>query len=68
MTLNNRLHKLVRHSNHDTLIQKAPTLHTLRHSVATHLLHRGVKIEQIAKLLGHSSIESTQIYLHHSIN
>jgi integrase/recombinase XerD len=39
-------------------------LHTLRHSIATHLLMGGMKLENIAKFLGHKSIESTQIYTH----
>jgi integrase/recombinase XerD len=39
-------------------------LHTLRHSIATHLHQNGMSIEQIAKFLGHSSLESTQIYTH----
>ena len=38
--------------------------HTLRHSIATHLLQSGMQIEDIAKFLGHSSLESTQIYTH----
>jgi integrase/recombinase XerD len=38
--------------------------HTLRHSIATHLLQSGMKIEDIAKFLGHASLESTQIYTH----
>ena len=38
--------------------------HTFRHSIATHLLQSGMKIEDIAKFLGHSSLESTQIYTH----
>ena len=39
-------------------------LHTLRHSIATHLLQNGMKVEQISKFLGHSSLNSTQIYTH----
>jgi len=39
-------------------------IHTLRHSIATHLLENGMSIEQIAKFLGHSSLESTQVYTH----
>lgn len=45
-------------------IDKSIGLHTLRHSIATHLLQGGMKLEHIAKFLGHSSLESTQIYTH----
>lgn len=38
--------------------------HSLRHSIATHLLESGMSIEEISKFLGHSSLESTQIYTH----
>jgi integrase/recombinase XerD len=40
------------------------TLHTLRHSIATHLLKAGMSLERIAQFLGHKSLESTQIYTH----
>lgn len=40
------------------------SLHKLRHSIATHLLQSGMKLEQIARFLGHSSLESTTIYTH----
>lgn len=45
-------------------INKHAGLHTLRHSIATHLLQNGMSIEQIAKFLGHSTLESTQVYTH----
>ncbi len=39
-------------------------LHTLRHSIATHLLQSGMSLEHIALFLGHRSLDSTQIYTH----
>lgn len=46
------------------LARKGVTLHTLRHSFATMLLHRQVDLISLQRLLGHASIESTAIYLH----
>ena len=48
----------------ETIRAKRITLHTLRHSIATHLLQNGMTIENIALFLGHSSLKSTQIYTH----
>ena len=45
-------------------IKKRVTIHTLRHSYATHLLEAGVNIRRIQQYLGHSSLSSTMIYLH----
>lgn len=45
-------------------LDKQFSTHTFRHSIATHLLQSGMDIEEIAKFLGHSSLESTQIYTH----
>lgn len=45
-------------------IDKEAGLHALRHSIATHLLQSGMELEQIKRFLGHSSLESTQIYTH----
>ena len=38
--------------------------HTLRHSIATHLLQNGMKLERISEFLGHSFLDSTQLYTH----
>ena len=61
-----RLQRLIQLSGNAELIRKEVHLHTLRHSIATHLLHNGMKLERIKEFLGHSSLESTQIYTHYA--
>ena len=63
-SLCNRLTKIVEATQDKTIIEKQITPHILRHSIATHLLEKGADIETISQFLGHSSLESTQIYTH----
>ena len=55
---------LVGRCGHAEMAAKRPGLHTLRHSIATHLLHEGMDIEHIRQFLGHKSLDTTQIYTH----
>lgn len=41
------------------------SLHNLRHSIASHLLHQGLSMEYVRDFLGHHHLESTQVYLNH---
>ena len=58
--LNQRLKQLAEKAG----ITRKISLHVLRHSIATHLLQNGMKLDQIQLFLGHRSIMATQIYTH----
>lgn len=59
-----RLKVLIQLTGNTELQQKDVHVHTLRHSIATHLLQNGMSLEKIKDFLGHTSLESTQIYRH----
>jgi site-specific recombinase XerD len=58
------IQKAVRDAARRANICKPVSVHTLRHSFATHLLLNGVDIRQIQDYLGHTKVETTMIYTH----
>jgi integrase/recombinase XerD len=62
--LHNSLKEVQRATNNEQIQSKRIYFHILRHSMATHLLQKGMDVESISKFLGHSSLISTQVYTH----
>jgi len=58
------LKKLQKVCENPEIKAKRITLHILRHSIATHLLQNKMPVESIAQFLGHSNLDTTQIYTH----
>jgi integrase/recombinase XerD len=63
-TYNKYLKRIIERTKNAALIEKQITIHCLRHSIATHLLEQGIPVEQVRLFLGHSQLETTQIYTH----
>ncbi|MFZ2630836.1 MAG: tyrosine-type recombinase/integrase [Desulfosalsimonadaceae bacterium] len=60
--------KNIKHCARLANLKKNITTHTFRHTCATHMLRNGAPIRHLQEMLGHASLESTQIYTHVTIN
>lgn len=61
-TFNKILKGINQRTGNPVIIRKNICTHNLRHSIATHLLAQGVPLEQVRTFLGHSQLETTEIY------
>ncbi len=63
-TINKILKQIIKRTEDKTIDPIQVTMHTLRHSIATHLLEQGMPLQQVRQFLGHDQIETTEIYTH----
>ncbi|MBI1836424.1 MAG: tyrosine-type recombinase/integrase [Flavobacteriia bacterium] len=63
-TCNKYLKRMIFRTENSVLIEKNISMHHLRHSIATHLLEKGMPVEQVRNFLGHKHLQTTQLYTH----
>lgn len=63
-TTGNKCNSVLKELQLRSAIEKEVSLHSLRHSIATHLLESGLSVEYVKDFLGHANLETTQRYTH----
>jgi integrase/recombinase XerD len=63
-TYNSILQRIIERTENESIKIKEISIHNLRHSIATHLIEQGVPLERVREFLGHSQLESTEVYTH----
>ena len=63
-TFNKNLKRLIERTENESMKEKTITMHSLRHSIASHLIEQGLPVDQVRQFLGHSQLETTQTYTH----
>lgn len=63
-TYNKILKRIIERTKNKSIIEKEISIHNLRHSIATHLLEQKMPLEQVRMFLGHSQLETTEVYTH----
>lgn len=63
-TYNKILKRIIERTENKTIREKEISIHNLRHSIATHLIEQKMPLEQVRMFLGHSQLETTEIYTH----